>query len=68
MSVYLHTKFQVSSIILTSIRQWAGGGGGFILLPPYQNGPLKRPARLWLTMNPNHFLPLVNKPSTTIIP
>ena len=68
MSVYLHTKFQVSSIILTSIRQWAGGGGGLILLPPYQNGPLKRPTRLWLKMNPSHLLPLPNKPSTTIIP
>ena len=31
MCVYLHTKFQVSSIVLTNIRQ---GGGGLILPSP----------------------------------
>ena len=30
MRVYLHTKFQVSSIILASFRGWEGG----LILPP----------------------------------
>ena len=30
MCVYLGTKFQVSSIILTSFRQVEGGGGDFV--------------------------------------
>ena len=41
---YLHAKFEVSSIILTSIRQ------GVILLPPQpQNEPLKSLPRLGLS-------------------
>ena len=28
MGLYLHAKFQVSSVILTSFRQVGGGGGG----------------------------------------
>ena len=43
MGVYLRTKFQVSSVILTSLRQ------GIILPPvPPQDGPLKYPTRLGL--------------------
>ena len=41
--VYLGTKFQVSSIILTSFRK-----GGVILPPITQNEPLKSPPRLGL--------------------
>ena len=41
MCVYLRTKFQVSSIILTSFRQ-----GGVILPPQPQNEPLKGPPTL----------------------
>ena len=36
MFVYLRTKFQVSSIILTSFRQGEGGGRG-VILPKIQN-------------------------------
>ena len=45
MCVYLRTKFEVSSIILTSFRQ------GVIPPPPPppQNEPLKSPLRLGLT-------------------
>ena len=46
MCVYLRTKFQVSSTILTSFR--LGGGGGVILPPSPQNEPLKSPPRLEL--------------------
>ena len=42
MCLYLRTKLQVSSIILTSFRQ------GVILLPPPQNEPLKSPPTLGL--------------------
>ena len=42
MCVYLRTKFQASTVILTSFRQ-----GGVILLPP-QNEPLKSSSRLGL--------------------
>ena len=45
MYLYLLTKFQVSSIILTSFRQ------GVILTPlPLQNEPLKSPPRLRLNI------------------
>ena len=46
MGVYLHAKFEVSSIVLTSFRQ----GGGVILppFPPPQNELLKSPPRLGL--------------------
>ena len=52
MGVYLHAKFEVSSIILTSFRQ-GGVGGGVIFAPPPppplpQNEPLKSPPRLGL--------------------
>ena len=43
--VYLRTKFQVSSIILTSFRQ----GEGFYPPTP-QNEPLKSPPRLGLML------------------
>ena len=46
MDVYLQTKFEVCSIILTSFRQ-----GGVILPPPSlppQNEPLNSPPRLGL--------------------
>ena len=47
MCVYLRTKFQVSSIILTSFRQ----RGGVILHPaPPLNKSVKSPPRLGLTM------------------
>ena len=56
MRVYLRTKFQVSSIILTSFRQGEGGGRREILpVPPpptpqnIQNVLLKRPPRLGLS-------------------
>ena len=42
--MYLRTKFEVSSLILTSFRQGAGGS----FTPPYQNKPLKSPPRLGL--------------------
>ena len=42
MNVYLHAKFEVSSIILASFRQ--GRRGNFT--PPTQNKPLKSPSRL----------------------
>ena len=45
MCVYLRTKFQVSSIIITSFRQGEGGWG---VLPPPQNEPLKIPPKLGL--------------------
>ena len=38
--MYLRTKFQVSSVILTSVRQG--------VIPPLQNKPLKSPPRLGL--------------------
>ena len=43
MGVYLRTKFQISSVILTRFRQG-------IILPPFppQDGPLKCPQRLGL--------------------
>ena len=47
MCVYLCTKVQVSSIILTDFRQ------GVILHPPPQNEPLKHPPRLGLKMTHN---------------
>ena len=43
MCVYLHTKFQVSSIILMHFRRV------ILPLPPLQNEPLKTPPRLRLT-------------------
>ena len=46
MCMHLRTKFQVSSIILTSFRQW----GKFIHPPPTQNEPIKSPSRLGLTV------------------
>ena len=39
--MHLHTKFQVSSIILTGFRR-----GDLILLPPPNNKPLKSPPRI----------------------
>ena len=44
MYVYLQTKIQVSSVILTSFRQV----GVSLLPPPPQNEPLKSPPRLGL--------------------
>ena len=50
MSVYLGTKFQVFSTILTSFGYGGGGRvGNFTPLP--QNKPLKSPPRLELTLN-----------------
>ena len=46
MSLYLCTKFQVSSLILSRFRQ---GGGVNSPPPPPQNRPLKSPPRLGLT-------------------
>ena len=49
MGVYLHAKFEVSSIILTSFRQ-----GVEVILPPPsppQNEPLKSPPRLGLSLS-----------------
>ena len=43
--VYLCTKFQVSSTILTTFRQ-----GVILLLPPPQKEPLKTPPRLGLNI------------------
>ena len=43
MCVYLHTKFQVFSIILMRFRRV------ILPLPPLQNEPLKTPPRLRLT-------------------
>ena len=37
MRVYLRTKFQVSSIILTSFRQGEGGGKFYLPAPPPSN-------------------------------
>ena len=49
MGVYLRTKFQDCSIIVTSFRQGVGGAGNFILPTPLpQNKPLKSPPRLGL--------------------
>ena len=46
MCVYLRDKFEVSSIILTSLRQQVGVGGNYILPP--QNEPIKSLPRLGL--------------------
>ena len=46
--VYIRTKFQVSSIILKSVRQRGRGGAGGGNLPPPQSQPLKSPLRLKL--------------------
>ena len=56
MCVYVHIKFQVSSIILTIFRQgwgwgwgWGGGVGRRVIPPlPPQNEPLKSPPILGL--------------------
>ena len=50
MGVYLRTKFEASSVILTSFRQsGARGGGNFTPPPPTpKNEPLKSPPRLGL--------------------
>ena len=62
MRVYLRTKFQVSSIILTSFRQ-----GVNLPQPPPQNGPLKSPSRLGLISEakleiiPNRYVSNVGK-------
>ena len=48
MGVYLRTKFEVSSITLTSFRSGGGGGGNFTSPLP-QNEPLKDPSRLGLS-------------------
>ena len=46
MGLYLHAKFEVSSIILTGFRQRGGEGN---LTPPLpENEPLKSPTRLGL--------------------
>ena len=43
MCVYVHAKYEVSSIILTSFRQGVGDGNSPIPPPPPpQNEPLKR--------------------------
>ena len=42
--MYLHAKFEVSNVILTSFRQ-----GGSLPHPKPQNEPLKSPPRLGLT-------------------
>ena len=44
MDVYLHVKFEVFSIIVTSFRQ----GEGELPPPSLQNEPLKSPLRLGL--------------------
>ena len=42
--VYLRTKFQVSSIIVTSFRQgWGRVGGNFTLFPTIPKGTSKKP-------------------------
>ena len=43
MCVYVHAKYEVSSIILTSFRHGVGDGN---VAPPSQNEPLKSPPRL----------------------
>ena len=48
MCVFLRTKFEVSSIFLTSFRK-EGGVGNFTPYNTTQNEPLKRPPRLGLT-------------------
>ena len=48
MQVYLHTRFQVSSIVLTGFVQ-EGREGGDILSPPTAKRTSKRPPRLGLT-------------------
>ena len=49
MSVYLHAKFEVSSIILTGFRQ-----GVILPIPQPQKEPLKSPPRLGLKiLKPN---------------
>ena len=54
MCMYLRIKFKVSSVILTSLRQWSGGGARLILPhPPPQNEPLKIQPRLELSLNSN---------------
>ena len=39
MGVYLRAKFEVSSMILTSFRQWTGGGGLFNPIPHLKMNP-----------------------------
>ena len=49
MPVYLRAKFEVFSIVLTSLRQGEGGGNLTTsppLFPAPQNEPLKIPPRL----------------------
>ena len=52
MCVYLRTKFQISSIILTHFGEGGTGGGMEVILPllspPPQNEPLKDPHILGL--------------------
>ena len=50
MGVYLRAKFEVSSLILTSLRGGAGVGGGNFTPPPPtpQKESLKSPPRLEL--------------------
>ena len=43
MGVYLHAKFEVSSIVLTSFRQ---GGGNFTPLPPTSKRTPKKPTQI----------------------
>ena len=45
MSVYLHGKFEVSSVILMSFRK--GGGGNFTPSLPLQNKPQCVNASIW---------------------
>ena len=56
MSVYLHVKFEVSSIILASFRRGREGGGVILTPPPPppQNEPLKIPPRLELKLLNRH--------------
>ena len=49
MGMYLCAKFEVSSIILTSVRQGEEGGGNFTSPSP-QNEPLKNPPLLGLNI------------------
>ena len=52
MYVYLRTKFQAFSIIVTGSilgDHEGGGGGGNFSAPPIQNEPLKTQPRLGLT-------------------
>ena len=46
MCVYLRTKFQVSGIILTSLRGVQGEGGIIIPIPPTSKRTLKRPTQI----------------------